>query len=165
MKFSIEVNERERTVEVAKANGKFACSIDGAPLNADAIEIGAGVYSILIDGESFEVRVEPAADRLRIFAGGREYSAKVSDPRSWQGKRGGAAESKGRQQVMAPMPGKVVRILAKAGEPIEAGQGLLVVEAMKMQNEVRSPKSGRVEKVLVAEGQSVNAGDVLAVVG
>jgi pyruvate carboxylase subunit B len=70
-------------------------------------------------------------------------------------------QAEGRQQVVAPMPGKVVRVLVSAGEQVEAGQGLLVVEAMKMQNEIRSPKSGTVEKVVASEGQAVNAGDVL----
>jgi biotin carboxyl carrier protein len=71
-------------------------------------------------------------------------------------------EAEGRQQITAPMPGKVVRILKNAGVAVEAGEGLLVVEAMKMQNEIRSPKRGKVEKILVKEGQAVNAGEVLA---
>jgi biotin carboxyl carrier protein len=68
----------------------------------------------------------------------------------------------GRQEILAPMPGKVIRVLAAVGDAVEAGQGLLVVEAMKMQNEIRSPKSGKVERLLVKEGQNVNAGEVLA---
>src|SRR5258705_4794768 len=67
-----------------------------------------------------------------------------------------------RQQILAPMPGKIIRVLVQAGEKVEAGQGLLVVEAMKMQNEIRSPKSGTVERLLVKEGQPVNAGEILA---
>jgi biotin carboxyl carrier protein len=74
-------------------------------------------------------------------------------------------EAEGRQQIVAPMPGKIVRVLVKAGDRVEAGQGLLVVEAMKMQNEIRSPKSGTVERVLAEESQAVNAGEVLCVVG
>ena len=73
-------------------------------------------------------------------------------------------EAEGSQSVIAPMPGKVVRLLVKAGEAVEAGKGILVVEAMKMQNEVRSPKSGKIERLLVSEGQAVSAGEVLAVV-
>ncbi|HWQ03049.1 MAG TPA: biotin/lipoyl-containing protein, partial [Candidatus Nitrosotenuis sp.] len=79
-------------------------------------------------------------------------------------KRGGALEAEGRQEILAPMPGKVVRVLVKSGDAVEAGHGLLVVEAMKMQNEIKSPKSGKVERVLVSEGQNVNAGETLAVV-
>ncbi|HZV60180.1 MAG TPA: biotin/lipoyl-containing protein, partial [Candidatus Eremiobacteraceae bacterium] len=68
----------------------------------------------------------------------------------------------GRQQITAPMPGKIVRVLVKEGEQVEVGQGLLVVEAMKMQNEIRSPKNGKVERVHVKEGQTVNSGEILA---
>ncbi len=82
------------------------------------------------------------------------------DPREWRG-RHGTLEVQGRQQVVAPMPGKIVRILVQAGEAVEAGQGLVVVEAMKMQNEIRSPKSGKVEKIVAKEGETVNPGDVL----
>jgi biotin carboxyl carrier protein len=71
-------------------------------------------------------------------------------------------EAEGRQQISAPMPGKVIRLLLAAGDSVEAGQGLIVVEAMKMQNEIKSPKNGKVERLLVKEGQNVNAGDVLA---
>jgi biotin carboxyl carrier protein len=86
------------------------------------------------------------------------------DPRSWSGRRHAGSEAEGRQQIVAPMPGKIVRVLVIAGDRVEAGQGLLVVEAMKMQNEIRSPKSGTVESVQVEEGQAVNAGEVLCVV-
>ena len=84
---------------------------------------------------------------------GREFSVAVRDPREWQRKRGGSVASEGRQQVLAPMPGKIVRVLVKAGDTIEAGQGILVVEAMKMQNEVRSPKAGKIERMLVAKAK------------
>ncbi len=86
----------------------------------------------------------------------------VADPRGWRGRRHGVLEAEGRQQIAAPMPGKVVRLLVQAGDAVEVGQGLLVVEAMKMQNEIRSPKNGRVEKLFAREGQAVNAGEILA---
>jgi len=86
----------------------------------------------------------------------------VADPRAWRGRRHGTVEAEGRQAIAAPMPGKVIRLLVKAGDKVQAGQGVLVVEAMKMQNEVKSPKSGRVERLLAKEGQPVNAGEVLA---
>jgi biotin carboxyl carrier protein len=86
----------------------------------------------------------------------------VRDPRTWRGRRHSALEAEGRQQIVAPMPGKVIRLLVKVGDEVEAGQGLVVVEAMKMQNEIRSPKKGKVERLQAKEGQPVNAGDVLA---
>ena len=165
MKFTIELNGKARTVELSRGEKGFACSLDGKPVEADIAEIGAGTYSVLMGGQSLEVRITPQTHALAAFVGGQEYSLRVRDPREWRRKHGGAAASEGRQQVVAPMPGKVIRILAKVGEKIEAGQGVVVVEAMKMQNEVRAPKSGVVEKIVVAEGQSVNAGDALATIG
>ncbi len=138
--------------------------LDGRTVEADAVEVAPGTYSILLGGQAFEVRVQGVAAGVRVHAGGEEFAAEVLDPRAWRGKRGGVLEVEGRQQITAPMPGKVVRLLVKAGDAVEAGQGLLVVEAMKMQNEIRSPKTGKVERLMVAEGQAVNAGEVLAVV-
>ncbi|MBI3403900.1 MAG: biotin/lipoyl-binding protein [Acidobacteria bacterium] len=126
--------------------------------------VAPGVYSILLNGQSFEVRVTQMHDGLHIHSAGEDYIAQVQDPRSWRGRQGAAVTAEGRQQIVAPMPGKIVRLLVKAGDAVEAGKGILVVEAMKMQNEIRSPKSGTVEKLAVKEGQAVNAGEVLAVI-
>lgn len=95
---------------------------------------------------------------------GREFPFSVHDPRQWRRGRGSALKAEGRQPIIAPMPGKIVRLLVAAGQAVEAGQGILVVEAMKMQNEIRSPKSGKVERLMVGEGQSVSAGETLAIV-
>jgi biotin carboxyl carrier protein len=168
MKLAIELGGKTRAVEIAfdaaRAEGRVLCTIDGRPVEADAIEVAPGVYSILIAGAAFEVLVEPNATNLRISVAGREYVAQIRNPRQWRRNRGAAIEAEGSQSVIAPMPGKVVRLLVKAGEAVEAGKGILVVEAMKMQNEVRSPKSGKIERLLVSEGQAVSAGEVLAVV-
>jgi len=164
VKLEIEIGGRARTVERTRIGGHLCWAIDGERIEADVAEVSSGVYSILIDGRAFEARVEAAPAGVRVVVGGREYSAAVSDPRQWRRNRGAAREAEGRQQVLAPMPGKIVRVLAQAGEPVSAGQGLVVVEAMKMQNEVRSPKSGTVERLLVAEGQAVNAGEILVIV-
>lgn len=161
---SLTAGERARTVELEREGGRLQAKLDGQPLEADVAEIAPGVYSILLGGRAWEVRVEPQGPALRVSTGDAEFDARVRDPRVWRGRGGGALELEGRQQVTAPMPGKVVRVLVRQGEEVQARQGLLVVEAMKMQNEIRSPKSGVVERLLVAEGQAVNAGDVLAVV-
>ena len=88
----------------------------------------------------------------------------VADPRSWRGRRGAAQGDTGPQSLTASMPGKVVRVLAREGEAIAPGQGIAVVEAMKMQNEIRSPRAGVLKKLLAHEGMKVNAGEVLAIV-
>ncbi len=164
MKLEIEIGGRRRSVELEREGARVRCRIDGRAVEADAVEVGPGAYSILLGGQSFEVRGTPSHDGLHIDSAGREFVARVADLRTWRGKHGASVEAAGRQQIVAPMPGKVIRVLVQAGEKIEAGKGVLVVEAMKMQNEIRAPKSGTVEKLLVKEGQAVNAGEALAVI-
>jgi biotin carboxyl carrier protein len=163
MKLDIHINGKTRTVELQRTSDRWQISLDGIPTEADAIEIAPSVYSILLNGESHEIRIAPAPDgTLTLQSRNYEFTAEVINPRAWRGRGHGAAEAEGRQKIVAPMPGKVVRVLVKAGDKVEAGQGLLVVEAMKMQNEVRSPKTGTVERLLAKEGQPVNAGEILA---
>jgi biotin carboxyl carrier protein len=111
------------------------------------------------------VRMERSGAELQASASSREFRILISDEREWRRRRGSAVEAEGRQQVLAPMPGKIVRVMVKTGDTVRAGQGLVVVEAMKMQNEIRAPKSGTVDRVAVIEGQTVNAGEVVAIVG
>jgi len=164
MKMEFELGGKSRTLQLERAGERWRCTLDGRAFEADAVEVAPGTYSILIEGASLEVRVEPRPPGLRVAVAGTEYAPAIRDPRRWHRHRGAAAEAEGRQQVVAPMPGKVVRVLVKPGETVEAGQGIAVVEAMKMQNEVRAPKSGKIERLLVSENQAVSAGEVLAVV-
>jgi biotin carboxyl carrier protein len=169
MKYEVQLaspsGQNTRTVELERAFAGWRVTLDGKPVAVDAVEIAPNTLSLLLEGQSFEVTVTPSPDgKLKLHTRTHEFTAEVIDPRAWSGGRRGNVEAEGRQQVVAPMPGKVVRILVKAGDPVEAGQGLLVVEAMKMQNEIRSPKRGTVERVLAKEGQPVNAGEVLCVV-
>jgi biotin carboxyl carrier protein len=163
MKFEVRIAGAIRIVELERNADHWRVTLDGQPLDADAVEIAPNTFSILLRGQSHEIRVTPSPNgTLTLQTGLEEFTAEVLDPRAWSGRRHSALEAEGRQQVVAPMPGKVVRLLVKAGDAVEAGQGLLVVEAMKMQNEIRSPKSGVVERLLAQEGQPVNAGEILA---
>ena len=165
MKLAVQISGHTREVEVTRDGPRLLVRLDGRELAADAVEVATGTYSILLEGRSFEVRVQPEpGGRLHLQTYGEDFPVEVLDPRVWRGKRSGILEAEGRQQVTAPMPGKVVRVLVAAGDKVEAGQGLLVVEAMKMQNEIRAPKSGTVERILVSEGQAVHAGHTLAIV-
>jgi len=164
VKIALDLGGKTRTLELERAGERWRCLLDGRAFEADAVEVVPGIYSILIEGTSFEVRVEPRPSGLRVAVAGREFAPAIRDPRRWSRHGGAAVEAEGRQQVVAPMPGKVVRVLVKPGETVEAGQGIAVVEAMKMQNEVRAPKSGKIERLLVSENQAVSAGEVLAVV-
>jgi biotin carboxyl carrier protein len=163
VKLDIRISGQTRTVELERTANGWRISLDGLGVDADAVEIAHNIFSLLIHGQAHEVRVTPAPDgTLTLQTGQHEFTAEVIDLRAWRGRRHGAVEAEGRQQIVAPMPGKVVRLLVQAGDKVEAGQGLLVVEAMKMQNEIRSPKSGTVERLFAKEGQPVNAGEVLA---
>jgi len=170
MKHLLTIQGREHTLEV-KRGDPLVCSLDGDSFSAEVAEAQPGVYSVLIGGKSFSVRVDPAG-AASGDAGGGEYAVHVdgvscriavADPR--RRRRGGSQVAiEGSQIVRAPMPGKVVRLLVSEGDAVEAGQGLVVVEAMKMQNEVKSPKAGSVQKVMAQVGQAVNAGETLAIV-
>jgi biotin carboxyl carrier protein len=167
MKFDIHLSgasgKQSRTVELERDADGWRITLDGQPIQANAVQIAPNVFSILIAGQSHEIRIaQTAAGKLTLQAGSNEFSAEVLDLRAWRGRRHGAIEAEGRQEIVAPMPGKIIRLLVDAGAKVEAGQGLIVVEAMKMQNEIRSPKSGTVERIFAKEGQPVNAGEVLA---
>jgi biotin carboxyl carrier protein len=167
MKFEVHLNGasgvKQHSVELEATPTGYRIALDGEPIDADATMVAPGTVSVLLAGQSFQVHVTPAHDdQIKLQAGPYEFTAQIQDPRAWQGRRHSALEAEGRQQVIAPMPGKVIRLLVNSGDEVEAGQGLVVVEAMKMQNEIRSPKKGKVERLQVKEGQNVNAGEVLA---
>jgi biotin carboxyl carrier protein len=154
--------EKKHVIELERDAAGWRVTLDGRSVAVDAVEIAPNILSILLEGQSYEISVTPSLDgKLKLQTGSQEFTAEVIDPRAWSGRHSNV-EAEGRQQIVAPMPGKVVRLLVKAGDHVEAGQGLLVVEAMKMQNEIRSPKSGTVERVLAREDQPVNAGEILA---
>jgi biotin carboxyl carrier protein len=142
--------------------------LDGRPVRIDrermdgVTEVEPGVFWLTVDGKSFEVRVLAGAQSWTIEAHGMRFTAEVRDPRNASG-GSRAALGSGRQNVAAAMPGKVIRVLVQPGDAVEAGQGLLVVEAMKMQNEMKASRPGRVVEVRVREGETVVAGATLVV--
>lgn len=168
MKLQVRIGALTRQVEVRRTGGnRFAVAPDNHALigmNIDAMEIAPNIYSILLNGRAFEAVVVPAAEGVLVRCGAYEFQAVVSDPRAWRGGRGALFGAEGKQQVIAPMPGKIVRILVSAGQMVEADQGLLVVEAMKMQNEIRAPKAGKIERIFVREDQAVAAGEALVTI-
>ena len=138
-------------------------AVDIDPEHLDAVtEVEPGVYSVVLDGDSFEVRLLPAAQGWIAEINGKRYPVEVRDPRNARRNSRNALGS-GRQNVAAPMPGKVIRVLVKEGDSVEAGQGLVVVEAMKMQNEMKASRPARVVSVLARAGDTIGAGDTLVV--
>ena len=147
---------------------KWEVAVDNRTIEIDSEQLSAvtqvepGVYSVLLDGVSYEIRVIQTSRGYSAELGGRSFLVEVSDPRDARN-ASRASTSSGRQSVAAPMPGKVVRVLVNVGDSVEAGQGLVVVEAMKMQNEMRSARPGRVIEVRAGAGETVGAGDTLVV--
>ncbi|HWG37864.1 MAG TPA: biotin/lipoyl-containing protein [Terriglobales bacterium] len=161
MRFDIQFEGATRVVEVTEAVGSAQVSVDGIALAADAVRIGPQTISILFEGRC-NTFAWTLLDGGAIWLGvrGRELLAEVQDPRQALAHR--KAEQSGRVRLKAPMAGKVVRLLAHAGDAVQCGQGVLVLEAMKMQNEVRAPKSGALVRLAVASGETVATGQLLA---
>jgi biotin carboxyl carrier protein len=137
--------------------------INGEPVepatDADIVETEAGVWSVLADGVSYEARVEGDA----IAIEGHRFRYEIDDPRQWKRSQSSAGIH-GAISIVAPMPGRIARVLAAAGDMVAAGQGIVVVEAMKMQNELKAPRDGRVTAIEVKEDDRVNAGAILALI-
>ena len=167
MEYDIVINGVHRTVVYAPAGNaqrRISATFDGRSVEADALKISSHLYSILLGGRSLDVTVEETAEGFLVQVAGRELKVQITDPRSRRNTHAGSIELEGRQRVTATMPGKIVSVLVAAGQKVESGQGLFVIEAMKMQNEIRSPKSGTVERLLVSDGKTVSAGEVIAII-
>jgi len=130
---------------------------------ASVIEVAPGIWSVLIDERSYEARVLSDDGPVVVEINGERYPVAVEDPRRRNRARGVQPDG-GRVSITAPMPGKIVRTLAAEGDTVAAGQGIVVMEAMKMQNELKTPRGGRIAALPVREGETVAAGAVLAVV-
>ncbi len=164
MTFEILIDGKPHKLELEHEGGDWSCRLDGETLKADALITRHDVISILIGGTHYEVKRERTATDTHLWVKNSRFAVEIRDPRSLRSRKAAAASGEGPQKLIAPMPGKVVRIILPIGSEVEAGQGVLVVEAMKMQNELKSPKKGTVKQVMVSEGASVSAGEVLAIV-
>jgi biotin carboxyl carrier protein len=160
VKFETLIRGDEGTLEVEGARFSYQ-SNGGASEGTFSIQpLDPGCYSVLVNGRSYRVARTLTGE---FDVNGVSFAVEVFDPRALRvrEKAGGAH---GRQKVAASMPGKVIRVLVAEGDTVEAGQGLVVVEAMKMQNEMKSPKAGRIVEVKTKPDAAVAAGDVLVVV-
>lgn len=162
MMYEVTIGDATHKVELVRSGESWKAKLDGREVPLDVVATQSGVFSILVNGRSYEIKQEVSPAGVNIVVGNQRFPASVSDPRSYRSRRRAAAGGEGPKKVTAPMPGKVVRILAAAGTEVEAGQGVIVIEAMKMQNELKSPKKGTVKQVIVTEGAAVDAGQVLA---
>jgi biotin carboxyl carrier protein len=161
VKYEIAIDAKAATLSLA--GERFEYQREGGTTiehRFSAASAGDGTWSILIDGRSYAVTILGAGE---ISVNGRVFHVDVFDPRELRGRRS-AADNSGPQAVAAPMPGRVIRVLVEPGQEVAADEGLIVVEAMKMQNEMKAPRAGRVATVKTAAGATVSAGDVLLVI-
>jgi biotin carboxyl carrier protein len=163
MTYDITIDGKHYRLDLDRAEARWSCRVDGREVEVDAVLTRPDVLSLRIGNLAYEVKCERVAGETHLWVGSARFAAEVRDPRSLRG-RVRAVDDHGPKKLTAPMPGKIVRLLVSQGDAIEAGAGVLVVEAMKMQNEIKSPKKGTIQKILVGEGAAVNAGDVLAIV-
>lgn len=167
MKLKAEIEGEALSLEIKRDGTRVFAEIDGRRYEVEARESQPGVYTLLSDGHVYECRVnqqEARRESLEVTTGTHAFSVILTDPKRLRGAQASGGHADGISQIIAPMPGKVVRVLVEAGAEVEAGAGLVIVEAMKMQNEMKSPKTGKVTALNVTAGATVNAGDVLAVV-
>ncbi|MDT7806809.1 MAG: hypothetical protein QOJ70_622 [Acidobacteriota bacterium] len=170
MKLNAEIDGEKVVLEVRREGERVFAEVGGRRYELEARMIGAGEYLLIQEGRVYECRVsaEPGAGSgrgsLEVLVGGRAYGVRLTDPKHLRGAGPAAGQDAARAQIKAPMPGKIVRVLVEAGQSVESGQGVVVVEAMKMQNELKSPKTGVVTELRAEPGATVNAGDVLAVI-
>jgi biotin carboxyl carrier protein len=164
MLFEAIVDGRTMRVEVRQSGGRYFVSLDGRPLEVDVHEAGRREFlSLLMEGRSFEAGLEKRPGGYRVVLADDVLDVELADAA-----RGASVAAhkptSGVARLTAPMPGKIVRVLVSPGQAVEAGEGLVVMEAMKMENELRSPRAGAVKDVRVREGQAVEMGALLVLV-
>jgi biotin carboxyl carrier protein len=163
MLYEVTIDGKNYRLDLSRAEGRWTCRLDGREFEVDAALARPDVLSLRIGNMAYEIKSERVANDLHLWVGSTRFAAEVRDPRSLRG-RARAGDHQGPKKIVAPMPGKVVRLLAHDGDNVEIGASIAVVEAMKMQNEIKSPKKGTVQKILVSEGAALNAGDVIAII-
>ncbi len=163
MLYDVTIDGKNYRLDLTRADGRWSCRLDGRAVEVEAVLARPDVLSLRIGNLAYEVKSERVGNDLHLWVGSTRFAVEIHDPRSLRG-RSRAADDHGPKQITAPMPGKVVRLLVREGDEVEAGAGIAVVEAMKMQNEIKSPKKGTIQKILISEGAAANAGDLLAIV-
>ena len=164
MKFEAQLGAETVPVEVSGAEGRFQVSLEGRVWEVDGRRVGEGLWSLVVDGVSSAVDVTDEDGLFAVQVDGETYQIRVEEETRYIIRtRGGAAVTSG-QVLKAPMPGRVVLVEVEVGARVAPGDGLIVLEAMKMENEFKATAAGTVKDIRVQAGQAVNPGDVLVVI-
>lgn len=166
MKLQAEINDQKSDVEIVRDDGGVFARVDDREYQLEVSEPEKGIFLIKHEGKVFEVSVDPrAADGTnRVSLKDRAYDVTVLDPKRLRGSGADSADASGKAEIKTAMPGKIVRVLKAVGDKVSKGEGVIVVEAMKMQNEMKSPKDGSITEIRSEAGSTVAAGDVLVVI-
>ena len=167
MKLKIQIEDREQDVTVKVEDGHVAAEVGGRVYDLQVRQPSPDSYLFFLGANVYECRVSQRAtskESLDVDIRGRSYEVTIVDPKRLRSGQNSDRHHHGVAEIQAQMPGKVVRVLVEAGASIEKGAGIVVVEAMKMQNEMKSPREGVVVSIKVKAGDTVNAGDVMAVI-
>ena len=162
MLFDATLKGQTARVEVREAKGRYVVTIGDRTLELDALKTGPADMSVLIDGASHDLSLEKTADGFAVIVRGDRFDVEVKD--AAMGAVLGKVAPSGPLKLNAPMPGKIVKVLVAVGDVVEAGKGVLVMEAMKMENELKASRGGTVREIKVKEGQAVEMGAPLLVI-
>ena len=166
MRYTAIIGGEERLIEVTPRENGYRVVIGERELDLDAVHLQGFALSLIAGTGSYRCDIDPGKNgQIRVLVGETVYPLEILDERRLRMRRAaGKFTLEGPQRIDAPMPGKVTRVLVKVGDQVEEGQGLVVVEAMKMENELKSPKAGKVTELHAVEGEAVESGAKLAVV-
>jgi len=166
MPFIAKLGEQDYSIEIEEVGKSlYRVAVEGNEFLVDGKKTGRTNYSLIVDNRSFEIEVDNTEDEYRVLVDGRNYHIHLVDERRMLvGGGQSGIQLQGRQKVSVPMPGKVIAVLVSEGDKVEKGQGLVIVEAMKMENEVHSPIAGEVKEIKVKPGDTVEGGAVLVIV-
>lgn len=167
MKLIAELNNENHEINLQQNGSDVTAEIDGRVYELEADEVEPNVYLLKHENKIYQIFVSPgknASDASQVNLGANNFEIKLADPKRLRSGVGAGGAAGGAAEIKTAMPGKVVRVLVEPGAEIRQGEGVIIVEAMKMQNEMKSPKDGIVKEIRANEGATVNAGDVLAVI-
>lgn len=165
MKLHAEISGKNHEIEVQRKGLMVLADIDGRKIEAEVSQLEPGVFLIKREGRIFEVSVSRGGGvttSVRVDA--NEFEVKLYDPKRLRGVAGDDGHAAGPAEIKTAMPGKVVRLLVEVGAEVEKGDGIVIVEAMKMQNELKAPKAGMIKEIRVTAGTTVAAGETLATI-
>jgi biotin carboxyl carrier protein len=170
MKLKAQLSGNDHEVSLRFANGRMEVDVDGRHYDLEVRELARGEYLLINRLKVYKCRIQQHRDPLstgeafEVVLRGRNYEVALVDPKRLRSAQSSGGHHTGAAEIVSPMPGKIVRVLVKPGDQVEAGAGVIVVEAMKMQNEMKAPKAGTVVSIETEEGATVKAGDVLAII-